>query len=255
MFTSVKPLMVIVFLLSVICLPTIVQAAPQIEVVSHSSYIDGIGYYNIVGEVHNTGDQAANYVGVTATFYNAGNEGITTRFDYIALTVLLPDRKSPFRVEFVDIAQSALVDHYSLAAVEFTPTDSIPKELQITSHNSTYSDSFNGLLTIIGEIENTGDSAATYVRLIATGYDEAGNVVDEVTSILTPTHIISANQKATFEIEIMGGNANLINSYELTADSENYALIPEFNSYLLTILSVSLISVSLLIYKRKITKK
>ena len=254
MFTSVKPLMVIVFLLSVIWLPTIVHAAPQIEVVSHTSYIDPIGYYNIVGEVHNTGDQAANYVGITATLYDNGDAVLGTSFDYIALGVLLPDRKSPFRIMELNATQALLVDHYSLD-VEFTPTDSIPKELQITSHSSTYSTSFNGLLTINGEIENTGDSEAALVTLIATGYDEAGNVVEVEAAYLRPSHLLEAHQKATFEIDLMGGNTNLVNSYELTAESDIYALIPEFNSYLLVILTVSLVSISLLVYKRKIIKK
>ena len=139
----VKPIIFVVFMLSVICLPVTVNAAPQIEILpSHTSYIDSIGYFNVVGEVHNVGDQAANYVGVTATFYNVSDEVVATRFNYIALAVLLPDSKSPFRVEFINVAQSTLVDHYSLE-VEFTPTDSIPKQLQITSHNSSFDVGFS----------------------------------------------------------------------------------------------------------------
>ena len=250
MFTlSIKPL-IIVFLLSVICFPVTVNAAPQIEILtSHTSYVDSIGYFNVVGEVHNVGDQAANYVGVTATFYNVGNEVIATRFNYIALAVLLPDSKSPFKVEFVDIAQSALVDHYSLE-VEFTPTDSIPKQLEIASHNSSI---IIGNMVIEGEIENTGNSTATYVTVFATCYDEAGNVV-QVGGVYTNPVDIGVNQKGPFRILIDYENTELINSYVLTAESENYALIPEFNSYLMTILSVALASISLLLYKRKIIK-
>ena len=128
---SINSIIIVVFLLSVIFFPITVNAAPQIEILtSHTSFVDSIGYFNVVGEVHNVGDQAAEDVFITATFYDAGNGVVGTWVNDIGLDVLLPDRKSPFRVEFVDIAQSALVDHYSLE-VEFLPTDSIPKQLEI----------------------------------------------------------------------------------------------------------------------------
>jgi hypothetical protein len=246
----VKPIIFVVFMLSVMLLPSTGMAAPQIEILtSHTSFVDSIGYFNVVGEVHNVGDQAANYVGVTATFYNAGNDVVGTWFNHIALAVLLPDRKSPFRVEFVDIAQSALVDHYSLE-VEFTPTDSIPKQLEIASHSSSI---VIGSMEIDGEVRNTGDSTATYVTVYATCYDEAGNVVQVGGAYANPVDI-GVNQNGPFSIWLDYENTDLINSYVLTTESENYALIPEFNSFLLTILAVSLISISLLLYKRKIIK-
>jgi hypothetical protein len=65
---------------------------------------------------------------------------------------------------------------------------------------------------------------------------------------------IGVNQNGPFSIWLDYENTDLINSYVLTAESENYALIPEFNSFLLTILAVSLVSISLLLYKRKIKK-
>ncbi len=228
-------------------------AAPQIEILnSHTSFLDPIGYFNVVGEVQNVGDQAANYVGITATFYNVANEVIATDFNYIALAVLLPDSKSPFGVEFVNVVQSALVDHYSLA-IEFTPTDSIPKQLQIASHNSSVDVGF-GLFEILGEVENTGDSTATYVTVFATCYDEAGNVIQVGGDYTEPVNV-GVGQKGSFTLWIDHENPDLINSYTLTAESENYALIPEFNSFVLTILAVTLVSISSLLYKRKIIKK
>ena len=247
---SIKSLVFIVFLLAVICFPMTVNAAPQIEIItSHTSYVDSIGYFNIVGEVHNIGDQAANYVEISATLYNSGNEVIITISNYAALAVLLPESKSPFRIEYVDIAQSALVDHYSLN-VEFMPTDSIPKQLEIATHDSSI---VIGSMVIEGEVENTGDSTATYVTVFATCYDEAGNVV-QVGGVYANPVDIGVNQKGPFSMMIDYENTDLINSYTLTTESENYAMIPEFSSYFLTILAVSVVSISLLLYKRKIIK-
>ena len=227
-----------------------VLAAPQIDILpNHTSFIDSIGYFNVVGEVQNSGDQAANDVEVTATFYNNQDVVIATRSNYIALSVLLPGAKSPFRVEFVDVSQSALVDHYSLE-IGFTPTDSIPKQLEISSHNASSDVGFS-LFEILGEVQNTGDATAMLVRVFATCYDVDGNVI-QVGGVYAEPVDVGVNQKGSFTIWIDPDNFDLIDSYVLTADSENYALIPEFNSYLLVILIVALVSISLFSYKRKL---
>jgi hypothetical protein len=252
-FLSTKRLIFLLFLLLIVYLPLSVYAAPQIEILpNHTSFIDSIGYFNVVGEVQNVGDQAANNVFVTATFYNATNEVVGTWVNNIGLSVLLPDRKSPFRVEFIDVGQSALVDHYSLE-IEFTPTDSIPKQLQIASHTSSVDVGFS-TFDISGEVENTGDSTATYVMVFATCYDEAGNVIEVAGDYTEPT-IVEASQKGSFTFSIYNENPELINSYVLTAESENYSLIPEFSSLLLIILTFIVASICLHLYKRKLTKK
>ena len=142
-----------------------------------------------------------------------------------------------------------MVDHYSLE-VEFLPTDSLPKQLEIASHSSSI---VIGSMEIDGEVRNTGDSTATYVTVYATCYDDAGNVVQVGGAYANPVDI-GVNQNGPFSIWLDHENTDLINSYVLTAESDNYTLIPEFNSFLLTILAVTLVSISLLLYKRKIIK-
>jgi hypothetical protein len=86
-------------MLSVVFLPTIVMAAPQVEIVSHSSYIGPYGYFTVVGEVHNVGDQTANNVMISATYYDAANGVLGTHLPTsrdVFLNLLYPDRKSPF---------------------------------------------------------------------------------------------------------------------------------------------------------------
>ena len=250
--SSFKSLIFIVFLLQVIVLQTTVKAAPQIEVVSTSSYISPYGYYTVVGEVHNVGDQTALSVEISATFYNDDDAVLGTHiasYGDVALNMLLPDRKSPFSFVFLNTTNALLVDHYSLN-VDFTPSDlHFPEKLEITSHSSSID---NGHMLIVGEVENTGDLTASIVKVIATCYDEAGTVVEASYRYLNDN--IEANQKAAFQIDIFSENVPLINSYELTAESINYTAIPEFNSYILTILTALVVSISLLLYKRKIIK-
>lgn len=245
---SVKPFIFVVFLLSVVFLPSIVMAAPQIEIVSHTSYLESTdGYYTIIGEVQNVGDQAAKDVFITEIYYNANNE-IISDFggSFIYLDVLLPGRKSPFGS--TDITTNPqLIHHYSLD-VSFNPSDPKPEHLEILSHSSSI-DIYDGYMHIMGEVENSGDLQIPGVNVIATCYNEAGNVVDTGSD-----YVFTVNQKADFDIRILGEHPDSISSYALTAETYDYALIPEFSSILLAILAVSLVSISLLSYKRKIIK-
>jgi hypothetical protein len=226
--------------------PLTVHAAPQVEIVSHSSYIGPYGYYTVVGEVHNVGDQTAREIEISATFYNAADEVLGTHTGDVSLYMLYPGRKSPFRFVFLNYTHALQVDHYSLD-VDFNPTDvSFPQKLAITSHNSSIVDD---QLLIVGEIKNLADSTANLVKVIATCYDEAGTVIGtDGQSNLS----IEANQTATFEIDVYSENVPVIDSYVLTAESPFYSAIPEFNSLLLTLLAISLISISFLLSKRKL---
>lgn len=243
---SFKSLISIVFLFSVILLPTTVRAAPEIVIVSHTSYIDSFWEsYTIIGEVQNIGDQAAEDIFITETYYNASG-GVISDFggSYIYLDVLLPGRKSPFGSSDLT-TDPQLIDHYSLN-VSFTPCDPIPEKLEIISHSSTI-DPYDGYMHIIGVVENSGDLQEPSVHVIATCYNEAGTVVD-----VGEDSVFTVNQQADFDITILGELQDPIASYTLTAETWDYALIPEFNSCLLTILTVAVGSIVLLLYKRRI---
>jgi hypothetical protein len=252
---SVKPFFFIIAIVSIILLPMPVKAQPQIEVVSHTSYVDGEGHYNIVGEVHNVGNQALEYIGISATFYDNSDGEIGDSFAYTIMNRLLPDKKSPFRIVFLEKTLSPLVHHYSLN-VNFIPnvdpTYLFSETIEIALHESLIDDL--GYMHIIGGVENIGE-IISYFEIVATGYDETGKVV-EVGFASSDQSECSLPQTMPFEI-IIGENVELINSYELAIvyARENYIVVPEFNSYLLTILTFSMISFILIKYKRKIIKK
>jgi hypothetical protein len=245
---STKPLIFLILLLSIVFVPLSVHAASQVEIVSHSSYIEEYDYFTVAGEVFNTGDKYATDVEISATFYDSANDVLGTGSGRSFLSYLLPGRKSPFRFVFLDAAQAEQVDHYILD-VDFGSTDvSFPQKLEITSHSSSIVDD---QLLIEGEVENLADSTASLVKVVATCYDAAGTVIGvDGQSALS----IEAHQKATFQIDVYSENVELIDSYELAVQSPFYVEIPEFSSYLLIILTVSLVSISSLLCKRKIIK-
>lgn len=217
-----------------------VKADAQVELLTSSSYIDSLGWLHVVGEAQNVGNQAVEYVRISATFYNSSNTVVETAFTYSDLNVILPNRKSPFDILLFDESQSSKVDHYELS-VSFSTTVSKQQSLQILSHSS-YIDSL-GWFHIVGEVENTATGGATSVKVIATCYDDSGTTINNGFDYTTD---LDEGQKAPFEILITDNNPELISSYELTAESSEFAEIPEFSSIILFLLIFPLLG--LIIY-------
>jgi hypothetical protein len=151
-----KPLAISVFLLmvygSVYCAFP-VQAAADIQILSHTGYLDPSNYYHVVGEVENTGSQAVNSVVVRVTFYDSNNAIIANRFDSTMLNIILAGRKSPFDIALLNATQSALVYHYSIN-LTYNPTLSVPIGLEILDNSSHIDDA--GGLHVTGDIKNIG---------------------------------------------------------------------------------------------------
>ena len=204
-----------------------VNAVAQLTILSHSGYIGSMGWYYVVGEVQNSGDMHLKYVEIIATFYDSNDVIVDTSFTFADLNVLLVGRKSPFKLSLYSTEQSAKVDHYSLEVTYDIFELGKPEGLEILSSNS-YVDTL-GWMHVVGEIKNIGVYATTYVEVIATFYDSAGKVIDCAFSFSNP-HDLEADQKASFEIMLISDKVPLVDSYELTAESDQYVMIPEFSS-------------------------
>lgn len=214
------------------------QGQGQVVILSHSSFIDIFGYYDVVGEVKNVGDQPVEWVTVTATFYDSEGQVVGTNSAYTYLEVLLPGRKSPFKIVETESAVIEKITNYSLK-VSFQQSAGLPMGLQIVS-NSSYVDEF-GWFHVTGEIKNIGTATANYVEVIGTFYDAEGTVVYAFSANPEP-RILEPNQKASFELVVGDkSRADLISSYELTAESEEYAIIPEFPLHTLILTLTTLI--------------
>ena len=221
-----------------------VKADAQVELLTSSSYIDSLGWLHVVGEAQNVGNQAVEYVRISATFYDSSNTVVGTAFTYSDLNVILPNRKSPFDILLYEESQSSKVDHYELS-VSFSTTVSKQQSLQILSYSS-YIDSL-GWFHIVGEVENTATGGATYVKVIATCY-ESGTVINNGFDYTTD---LDRGQKAPFEILIIDNNPELISSYELTVESSEFAEIPEFSSIILFLLIFPLLGLIIYSNNRK----
>ena len=226
-----KTLLAMPILVGVLVAPAIfmspAKAVANVDILSHTGYLDSFGYYHVVGEVQNVGDQAVNFVKIEVVFYDSDNIDIANRFDLTILYVVLAGRKSPFDIVLLDTTQSAKVDHYSLS-VTFSAASPLPMGLEILSHSAyAYGDGFG----IVGEIRNIGTEKASNVKVIATYRDGKGEVV---AATFTYLHVpipeqsdIDPGQTAQFELLLSDERTPYVYTYELTAESFQYACVDE----------------------------
>ena len=149
-----------------------VHALGDVRIVSHSSYYDSLNAFWIVGEVENTGDMATQFTKITATFYNSANQVIGTDYGYADLDILLPNRKSPFSILFLESQGSLNIHNYTLTLSWDNYAAGKPLGIEIIS-NSSYIDG-HGYMHVIGEVKNQGTINANFTKVFSTFYDSNG---------------------------------------------------------------------------------
>jgi hypothetical protein len=222
--------MVLVFLLFSTALSAFVSqvgAVGTVNIISHTGYLDSLGNYHVVGEVQNVGNQAVTFIQVSARFYDTYNVAIASRFDLTMLNVLLVGRKSPFEIALLDVAESAKVIWYSLS-VTYLETSPIPLKLEISAQSS-YKDG-DGIMHITGNLKNLGNEKLMNAKVVATYYDASSHVIAAALTSFDPelTGEIYPNQTASFEIKLSKEKSQYVTTYALAAESNQYAMIPEF---------------------------
>jgi len=227
------------------------RAEGSVEILSSTGYLDASGNYRVVGEVQNVGSQAVNFVQISATFYDSHNDVIDSRFDLTMLYVILDGRKSPFEIALLDVAESARVSHYSLN-VTYLETTKLPMKLEILSHTN-HIDA-EGNMHITGTLKNNGDKILVNAKVVATYYDESSVVVATALIDYDPelTGEINPNQTVPFEIILDKERTPYVETYVLSAESNEYAIIPEFPKGIIPlILAVSLVAIAIQSHMRK----
>lgn len=226
-----------------------VQAASSVSLVSHSTFYTSTNTLYVVGEVENTGDMATEFTKVTATFYDSDNETICNKTGYAEVDILLPGRKSPFYIMLLEDDGSLDVNDYDLT-VSWNDSDETKEQvLEITS--SSQSTDALDFLHVTGEIKNTGNTTANEVIVIATFYDSTGTVVGRNWEYAEPENLASG-QTGTFDLTLIyADQVAQVASYSLTAESSEYALIPEFPAWTPLIVALAFLAATTIFYKKK----
>lgn len=92
--------------------PTTETPFQGLEILSHSSYVDSVGYLHVVGEVKNKASTTAHFVEVIATFYDTKGEVVATSFAYTNPENINPGSTAPFEIILLD--NVGKVDKYKL---------------------------------------------------------------------------------------------------------------------------------------------
>jgi len=175
--------------------PSPEESEVQPEILSHSSYVNDLGYFIVVGEVKNTLQSNIKYVKIVATFYDAQKNVIGTDFTYTALDILEPNQKSPF--ELSSYPDKIVPASYKLT-VSNKETDEEPfTGLKILSHSAKIDDL--GYHKIVGEVKNEGTQKATFVKVVCTYYGTGGKIIGTSFTYTDPDEI-DVGDSAPFEL-------------------------------------------------------
>jgi len=235
-----------------------VKATAELNILNDTGYLDDFGYYRVLGEVKNVGDQAVEWWDIKASFYNASDNLLCTEVFHTSmvstgvLDTINPSRKSPFEIVLYNEVLASEVDHYSVTVLSYKVTAIKPIGLKILK-NSSYIDEWGDLI-INGTIKNIGTLTAESVNVVATYYDAGGNVIAFSYCYTNPSHI-EPSLTFPFEIELSSFPYPITNitSYVLTAESNEYAIVPEFPILLILPLFMIATLVVAIAYRRKHT--
>ena len=209
----------------------------EIIVQNDQTYIGDDGMLHIVGEVQNNSQSPLNKIKILAVLIDENGNEINKFDGKVMSNVLMPGMKGSFDIITTEKnldknLEYDLAFEYKLAAPKSQVIEIISSELTRDKLNN---------VVISGTIENNGEITANMINVIATLYDRDGNVLT-VSKVQTQPDFLRAGEESHFLIPIYEKNQS-INAvdYTITAESDEYAAVPEFplGSGALLIISVS----------------
>lgn len=192
-------------------------SAPGVEVASgvigFENYLhwdDNDGGFNITGQVVNRSGEALEAVRLTAYLFDEQGNQLAERSDILVYDVLKDEETAPFRLRF-DTGRPSTAVRYELHAAarlaEFSLATFYGSENFLIGEDNAFYD-INGNLTITGLVQNNAGKLATSVKIIATVFNEGGQVVATETTFINQDSLLPG-EATDFEITFfsLGGNA------------------------------------------------
>lgn len=141
-------------------------------ILSHSTYLDEYGYFHVVGEVQNAGENNTEQNTILASFFDENGVVYAASSGPCYKQIIAPDEKSPFDIIFLKTPRG---DNYRLTATWQT-TDMEPRE-QVTFRDVMSSMDAYSRYVVTGEIVNEGPNPIDHAMIICTCYDVSSKVV------------------------------------------------------------------------------
>jgi hypothetical protein len=164
-----------------------------LSLMSHHSYVDTLGDFQVVGEVRNDLGVTVEAVKVWVTFYDWLDEPILERVEEALMPVIPPGERAPFRTS---LSPAGDVAAYSLRvtgyATERSPT---PGPLVMASQADRDE---AGFYHVTGQVVNSTEQAIVGARVVVTLYDRWGQVVNAGTAYVSPFQL-EPDEKGSFD--------------------------------------------------------
>ena len=223
------------FLIPIIFLFQVAYADVLIE--NDQKYIDDNNLLHIVGEIVNYTDKPISQIEISATTFSNTNSKITTINSNTPSHTIMPGMKAGFDILFPE-KDPSFVSYYELN-FNYKIASAKNQVIEITSSEISR-DSLDNL-AIIGTITNQGEITANMINVVATLYDRDGNVVT-VSKTQTQPDFLKPGDENFFLMPIFDKKQALnVVDYTISAESDEYTVVPEFplGSGILLVVSVS----------------
>ena len=192
---------------------------------------------HIVGEIENNSNLPLNQIMITAKLLDEGGFQIGQVNGSPINNVVMPGMNGAFDI-IITGPDSQITSGYNLE-IDYKITE--PKNQVIEIISSDLKQDNQGNLVITGTLENKGEITANMINVVATMYDRNGNVVT-ISSVQMQPDFLRSGDTNFFIIPIHEKSQSIhAVDYILTAESDEYTVVPEFplGSGALLIASVS----------------
>lgn len=195
-------------------------AAAEIEVQNDQKYTGSDGIAHIVGEIQNGLEAPISRAEVSADLYRDG-QLVGQAGARALVNTIMPGMTSPFDIMIpgdIEADEYYLRVDYAIAA---------PKNQRIDVESEMRRDGQDNIM-IMGTVTNMGSTTANIVSVVATMYDRDGNVAATHQMHTEPDYLRS-NEQAFFVVPVTDRDrTDSIVDYTVSAESEEYAAVPEF---------------------------
>ncbi len=176
--------------------------------------IENVGFYPtavgslwFLGEVHNTTDQPIEQVRVKVTLHDDSDNLLAESSAFAALDLIAPGGRSPFAVLFTAPPDRfAKYQVIALAGVISTHPGKIYRDVAVVRY---WGQPQGSVLTISGEVKNTGTVDAEAVTIIITAYDNGNRVVATRATDLSLNRL-HAGEVAPFQVNLLSADGPIV---------------------------------------------
>jgi hypothetical protein len=147
------------------------EPALGLEIAQHVDWLDDGGNWTAIGEVINNGDQAASWVQVAATLYDASGNIANVGSTSVERTVMPAGSISPFEVFIGDVNRAPA--RYEIAVFGEPASESLLVGQAELEMQSTHFDD----PVLVGEVRNAGAAPVDFARVVASFYDANDRLV------------------------------------------------------------------------------